>query len=203
MLHSQGLSNNAYAEPNESNSRFSLRSILILSSHLHLSHPKGIFPGGLPVRILKSTPTFFYSDYMARPSQSSGYIHPNYIRGMLKTMKLLWSLIHYPFSSLLGPKIRLVVLFSNTLSLHSSLKNKNYTIEGNLTLLVLSKLIYNKIAISSSYTNHANNTKIMIKINDKISNMEREIIKGVKQRCPTLPILFKWYMNQTMNRQMN
>ena len=34
----------------------------------------------------------------------------------------LWSLLHSPFSSLLGPNIRLRILFSNTLSPHSSLK---------------------------------------------------------------------------------
>ena len=33
----------------------------------------------------------------------------------------LWSLLHSPFSSLLGPNIRLRILFSNTLSINSSL----------------------------------------------------------------------------------
>jgi len=33
----------------------------------------------------------------------------------------LWSLFHSPFSSLLGPNILLRILFSNTLSLDSSL----------------------------------------------------------------------------------
>ena len=49
MTHSQGLSNNSYPEPNQPNS-----SILILSSHLHLGLPKGLFPVGLPVKILKA-----------------------------------------------------------------------------------------------------------------------------------------------------
>ena len=58
MPHSQGLSNNPYPELNQPNSTYwipiSLRSILILSSHLCLCLPKGIFPVGLHVQILKA-----------------------------------------------------------------------------------------------------------------------------------------------------
>ena len=56
MLHSQGLSNNSYPEPNQPISLhpISSRSILILSSHLRLGLPKGLFPVGLPVKILKA-----------------------------------------------------------------------------------------------------------------------------------------------------
>jgi hypothetical protein len=45
MPHSQGLSNNSYP--------ISLRSILILFSHVRLGLPKGLFPAGVPVKILK------------------------------------------------------------------------------------------------------------------------------------------------------
>ena len=38
----------------------------------------------------------------------------------------LWSLLHSPLSSLLGPNIRLRILFSNTLSLDSSLNVRDY-----------------------------------------------------------------------------
>ena len=57
MPHSQGLSNNPYPEPNQPNSpqpNTSSRTILILSSHLRLDLHKGIFPVGLPVKILKA-----------------------------------------------------------------------------------------------------------------------------------------------------
>ena len=56
MLHSQGLSNNPYPEPNQPNSPhwYISLSILILSSHLHLGLPKGLFPEGLAVKILKA-----------------------------------------------------------------------------------------------------------------------------------------------------
>ena len=54
--HSLSLSNNPYPEPNQPPTLIpiSSRSILILSSHLCLSLPKGIFPVGLPVKILKA-----------------------------------------------------------------------------------------------------------------------------------------------------
>ena len=59
MPHSQGLSNNPYPELNQpihSLISISSRSILILSSHLRLGVPKGLFPVGLPVKILKALP---------------------------------------------------------------------------------------------------------------------------------------------------
>ena len=55
MPHSQGLSNNSYPEPNQpALIHICSRLILILSSHLLLGLPKGLFPVGLPVKILKA-----------------------------------------------------------------------------------------------------------------------------------------------------
>ena len=57
MPHSQGLSNNSCPEPNQPNYPqipISLRSILILPSHLRLGLPKDLFPVGLPTKILKA-----------------------------------------------------------------------------------------------------------------------------------------------------
>ena len=54
----------------------SLRSILILSSHLRLGLPKSLFPEGVPVKILKA----FHSGYMTCPPESSRFNHPGYIR---------------------------------------------------------------------------------------------------------------------------
>ena len=58
MQHSQELSNNPYPKPNQPNYPqlvpISSRSILILSSHLRLGLPKGLFPVGLSVKILKA-----------------------------------------------------------------------------------------------------------------------------------------------------
>ena len=68
MLHSQGLSNNSYPEPNQLHSSYFthiyLRSIRILSSYLRLGLSKGFFPADLPVKILKA----LHSGYMTYPS---------------------------------------------------------------------------------------------------------------------------------------
>ena len=54
MPHSQRLSNNPYPEPKQPNSSYwYLRSILILCSLPRLGLPKGLFPVGLPFKILK------------------------------------------------------------------------------------------------------------------------------------------------------
>ena len=53
MPHSQGLFNNPYLEPNQP-IPISLRSILIWSSYLRLGLPRGFFPVGVPVKILKA-----------------------------------------------------------------------------------------------------------------------------------------------------
>ena len=58
MPHSQGLSNNSYPEPNQPNSPhntylFKVHSNIVLPS-LRLGLPKGLFPEGLPVQILKA-----------------------------------------------------------------------------------------------------------------------------------------------------
>ena len=58
MPHSQELSSNTYPESNQPNSSywylFKLRYIQILSSHLRLGLPKGLFPVGLPVKNLNA-----------------------------------------------------------------------------------------------------------------------------------------------------
>ena len=55
MPHSQGLSNNPYPEPKQpALIPISSRSILILPSHLRRDLPKGLFPVGLPVKIVKA-----------------------------------------------------------------------------------------------------------------------------------------------------
>ena len=87
MLHSQGLSNNPYPEPNQPNSLY--WSILILFSHLRLGLPRGLFPAGVPVKILKALlPSSILATWPAH-SQSARINHPDYIRRTVQTMKFL------------------------------------------------------------------------------------------------------------------
>ena len=54
MPHSQGPSNNSYAEPILRIDTISLRSILILSFHIRPGLSKDLFPAGVPVKIFKA-----------------------------------------------------------------------------------------------------------------------------------------------------
>ena len=105
----------------------SWRSILILSSHLRLGLPSGIFPSGFPTKTLY-TPLlahiratcpahFILLDLITRTICGEEY------RSLSSS---LCSFLHSPItSSLLGPNILLNTLFSNTLSLRSSLNVSN------------------------------------------------------------------------------
>ena len=102
----------------------SLRLILILSSHLCLRLGKVSF---LQVYLLKfwKHSYLFHSGYMTCPSQSSRLNHPDYVRWTVQTMFLIVGASPL-FASLLGPKIRLRILFSNTPSLRSYLNVRNH-----------------------------------------------------------------------------
>jgi hypothetical protein len=107
-----------YPEPDRSipSHPISLRYILIFSTHLRFGLPSGLFPSGFPTNILyaSSSP---HSCYMLYPS------HPPRLGEEYK----LWSSSLYSFlqppvtSFLFGLNILLSTLFSNILSLISSL----------------------------------------------------------------------------------
>ena len=128
------------------NANFFKISILILSSHLRLGLPKGLFPVVLPVQILKA-----FLPYSILITWSA---HLNLLDLITLTIlgerynlwsSSLWSLLHSPFSSLLGPNIRLRILFSKTLSLDSSLNLRDHVttvcIKCITTKSVINKLL--------------------------------------------------------------
>ena len=105
----------------------SWRPILILSSHLHLGLPSGLFPPGFPTKTL----------YTALPSPICATCPTHLIRVDFITCTILGeqnrslssslcSFLHsHVTSSLSGPNILLNTLFSNTLSLRSSLSESD------------------------------------------------------------------------------
>jgi len=135
-----------YPEPTPSNphnpSHF-LKIHLILYSHLHLGLPNGLFPSGFPTRTLY-TPLppirttcpvhLILLDFTTRTIFGKGYISLTFS---------LCNFLHSPVtSSLSDPNTLLNTLFSNTLSLRSSLNVSDqvshpYRTTGNIIVLYI------------------------------------------------------------------
>ena len=114
----------------------------------------------------ESTSTVFHSGYMTCPSQSYILNHADYIRWMVQTVKFL---IVEPFRlSISIPNIRLMILFSNSLSLRSSLNVRDHAsvaipcvlfFRTKMVSTVSSNLIYILISvISRSLSRRQNGT---------------------------------------------
>ena len=128
--------------------RTSWRSTLILSSHLRLGLPRGLFPQRFPTKTL-------YTPLLSPiPATCSTNLIFNLITWTIlgeQYRSLSCSLCSYlnslVTSSLLGPNILLNTLFSNTLSLDSSLYVSHqvshpYNTTGKLTVLYILIFIF-------------------------------------------------------------
>ena len=102
---------------------YSRSSILILSSHLHMGFPSGLFPSGYPIKTvfmpLLSPIRATHPAHLILLDLNSRIISGEQCRSLSSS---LCSFLHSPnTSSLLSPNILRNTLFLNTLSLRSSL----------------------------------------------------------------------------------
>ena len=101
----------------------SWRSIIIIYSHMWLGLPSGLLPPSFPHQNPFCTSPLRHTCHMSNQSHSSWFYHPKNIGWAVQIISsFLCSFLHSSvISSLLGPHILLSTLFSNTLTLRSSL----------------------------------------------------------------------------------
>jgi hypothetical protein len=117
-----------------------LSSFLILSAHLCLGLPSGLFHSSFPTNILPAFLIFLHSYYIPCPSHPPWLDHSTYLWQRIQIQILLYNL---PItSSLFGSHILLSTLFSNTHSLCSTLSitgqvSHLYWTTGNIVVILI------------------------------------------------------------------
>jgi len=137
----------------------SWRSILILSSHLRLGHPSGLFPSNFPPEPLIRLSSTSYVLH-AQPIVLLDFINRKVSGDQHRSLSSsLCSFLHFPVtSSLLGPNILLNTLFSNTLSLRSSL---NYSDQISHPYKTTGKIIIERRTTHTQHTTCCHSTKLI------------------------------------------
>ena len=125
--------------------QISLKSILIVSFHLRLGLPEGLFTVGLSIKILKGLLTSSILAILPAHIMLLNFITLTILGERYNLWSSsLWGLLHSTFASLLRPNIHLRILFPNTLSLRSSLN-----VRGHIAELAI--LLFDIFQFSNSY----------------------------------------------------
>ena len=121
-----------------------LESVLILSTHLRLGLPSGLFPSGFPTNTLYTPSPHPYAPHV-QPISFFSILSPTqyWVSSTKSFSSSLCSLLQSPVtSSLLGPNILLNTLFSNTVRFLSSRNVSDqvshpYNITGKIIVLYI------------------------------------------------------------------
>ena len=170
----------------------SWRSILILASQ-RLGFPSGLFPSCFPTKTLYTPLLSPNTCYMPCPSHSSRFDHPYKFGEQYRSLSSLCSFFHSPVTSFFfGRNTLLNTLFSNTLSLRSSLNlsaqfSHPHKTTGKITVLCILIFKFLDSKLKTMYRMIANNPwSRLLSSADIIPNKLRDSLKLLI--CAPIPL---------------
>ena len=157
LRHSQMPATCSYPEPSRSSP---YPHIPLLKIHLNSIPPSTPVPSkwslsfSFPHQIPVCNSPLSHTCYMPRPSHSSRFDNPTILGDRYRSLSSsLYSFLHFPLTSFfLGPNIFLYTLFSNTLSLRSSLNVSDHVLHPYKTtakIIFLYILIFDSVHYNS------------------------------------------------------